>query len=77
MFLTAVIDWYSRFVLSWRLSNSARRPVLPGGVGGGVGRRESPEIFNTDQGVQYTARSFTGGVRLRLRMGSPSGNLVL
>ena len=59
MYLTAVIDWYSRYVLSWGLSNSldgrfcleALEEALRGG---------KPEIFNTDQGVQYTARSFTG-----------------
>jgi putative transposase len=59
MYLTAVIDWYSRHVLSWRLSNSldgrscmeALEEALRGG---------KPEIFNADQGVQYTARSFTG-----------------
>jgi putative transposase len=59
MFLSAVIDWYSRFVLSWRLSNTldgrscleALEAALEGG---------NPEIFNTDQGVQFTARAFTG-----------------
>ena len=59
MDLTAVIDWHGRYVLSWSLSNSldgrfcleALEEALRGG---------KPEIFNTDQGVQYTARSFTG-----------------
>jgi putative transposase len=59
MYLTAVIDWYSRYVLSWRLSNT-----LDGGSclealdeALSMGR---PEIFNTDQGVQFTARAYTG-----------------
>jgi putative transposase len=59
MFLAAVIDWHSRFVLSWRLSNTldgrfcleALEAALKGG---------HPEIFNTDQGSQFTARAFTG-----------------
>jgi putative transposase len=59
MYLTAVIDWFSRYVLSWRLSNTldgrfcleALDVALEGG---------RPEIFNTDQGSQFTARSFTG-----------------
>ena len=59
MYLAAVIDWYSRFVLSWRLSNTldgrfcleALEAALEGG---------RPEIFNTDQGVQFTAKAFTG-----------------
>ena len=41
MYLTAVIDWYSRYVLSWRLSNTLDVDVLPGGVGGGVEPRLS------------------------------------
>jgi putative transposase len=59
MYLTAVIDWYSRYVLSWRLSNT-----LDGGFclealneALSMGR---PQIFNTDQGVQFTARAYTG-----------------
>ena len=59
MYLTAVIDWYSRYVLSWSLSNSLDGrfclETLEEALRGGT-----PEIFNTDQGVQYTARSFTG-----------------
>jgi putative transposase len=59
MFLTAVIDWYSRYVLSWRLSNTLDGrfclEALDAALEGG-----SPEIFNTDQGVQFTARAFTG-----------------
>ncbi|QEH38926.1 Integrase core domain protein [Aquisphaera giovannonii] len=58
MFLAAVIDWHSRFVLSWRLSNTldgrfcleALEAALEGG---------RPEVFNTDQGSRFTARAFT------------------
>jgi putative transposase len=58
MYLTVVMDWFSRYVLSWRLSNTldgrfcldALEESLHGGT---------PEIFNTDQGVQYTAEAFT------------------
>ena len=58
MYLTAVIDWYSRYVLSWRLSNTLDGAVLPGGVGrgvAGVGRRSS-----TPTRGQFTARAYTG-----------------
>lgn len=59
MYLTVVMDWYSRYVLSWRLSNSLEGrfclETLEEALRGG-----KPEIFNTDQGVQYTSRSFTG-----------------
>jgi len=57
MYLTAVMDWHSRFVLAWQLSNSLEGTfcveVLEAALALG-----QPEIFNTDQGVQYTATSF-------------------
>jgi putative transposase len=59
MYLTAAMDWYSRYVLAWRLSNSLEGTfcleALEEALSWGT-----PEIFNTDQGVQYTAAAFTG-----------------
>ena len=59
LYLTAVIDWRSRFVLSWRLSNSLDglfcREVLQEAL-----KQGRPEVFNTDQGAQYTSTQFTG-----------------
>jgi putative transposase len=59
MYLAAVIDWFSRYVIAWRLSNtldgSFCLEMLEEALRGG-----RPEIFNTDQGVQFTAASFTG-----------------
>jgi putative transposase len=58
MYLVAVLDWFSRYVLAWQLSNTLdgrfcqaalRQALLQG----------PPEIFNTDQGVQFTAQAFT------------------
>ena len=58
LYLTAVIDWYSRYVLAWRLSNSLDgmfcREVLQEALTKGL-----PEVFNTDQGSQYTSNEFT------------------
>jgi putative transposase len=62
LYLTAVIDWYSRYVLSWRLSNTmdvefcleALEEALSHG---------SPEVFNTDQGVQFTSMPFTSRLK--------------
>lgn len=59
IYLTAVIDWYSRYVLSWRLSNSmdgsfCREALLDALDGYGT-----PAIFNTDQGAQFTSPLFT------------------
>ncbi len=57
VYLTAVIDWYSRYVLSWRLSNSLENTfcieVLEEAL-----NISKPEIFNTDQGCQYTSKNF-------------------
>jgi putative transposase len=59
MYLAAVIDWYSRYVIAWRLSNtldgSFCLEMLEDALRGG-----KPEVFNTDQGVQFTAAAFTG-----------------
>jgi len=58
MYLTAIIDWYSRYVLSWELSNSLENTfcirVLEDSL-----QQAQPIIFNTDQGSQYTSSSFT------------------
>jgi putative transposase len=61
MYLVAVIDWYSRYVLAWQLSNTldgyfclvALHQALDAG---------RPQIFNTDQGAQFTAHEFTGSL---------------
>jgi putative transposase len=59
MYLAAVIDWFSRYVIAWKLSNtldgSFCTEMLEEALAGG-----RPEIFNTDQGVQFTAAAFTG-----------------
>jgi putative transposase len=59
MYLTAVIDWFSRYVLAWRLSNAleGRFCVEALEEALSIGR---PEIFNTDLGSQFTSREYTG-----------------
>ena len=59
MYLTVVLDWYSRYVLSWRLSNTLDGRFCLEALEEALARG-TPEIFNTDQGVQYTAAAFTG-----------------
>src|SRR4051794_36384767 len=59
MYLAAVIDWYSRYVIAWRLSNTMDGSFcveLPEEAL----RSGKPEVFNTDQGAQFTAEAFTG-----------------
>src|SRR5271168_4595319 len=58
MYLTAVIDWYSRYVLSWRLSNTLDVGFCLEALEEALGRG-CPEVFNTDQGVQFTSEAYT------------------
>lgn len=58
MYLTAVIDWYSRYVISWRLSNTVDGQFCLACLQDAL-QVGKPAIFNTDQGVQFTAKAFT------------------
>jgi putative transposase len=58
MYLAAVIDWYSRYVLAWRLSNTLDGSFCLEMLDEALSRGR-PEVFNTDQGVQFTAAAFT------------------
>jgi putative transposase len=59
MYLVAVMDWYSRKVLSWRVSNTLDADFCVEAVEEAIGRFGPPEIFNTDQGAQFTSQAFT------------------
>ena len=59
MYLVAVIDWYSRYVLAWQLSNTLDGYFCLDTLEQAL-ERGRPEIFNTDQGAQFTAHRFTG-----------------
>jgi len=59
MYLVAVMDWYSRKVLSWRLSNTLDTEFCVDALEDAINRFGSPDIFNTDQGAQFTSKSFT------------------
>jgi putative transposase len=63
MYLTAVIDWYSRFVLSWRLSNTLDVEFCLEALNEALLRFGCPEVFNTDQGAQFTSTLFTSRVK--------------
>ncbi len=58
VYLVAIMDWYSRFVLSWRLSNTLDASFCVEALKEALSWRQ-PEIFNTDQGVQFTSSGFT------------------
>jgi putative transposase len=59
LYLVAIIDWYSRKVLSWRLSNSLDTHFCVEALNEALRRFGAPEIFNTDQGAQFTSEAFT------------------
>ncbi len=58
-YLTAVIDWYSRKILSWRISNTMDTSFCIEVVEEALNMYGKPDIFNTDQGSQYTSNEFT------------------
>ncbi len=59
IYLTVIMDWFSRKVLSWRLSNSLDSSFCVDALEEAIHRYGKPEIFNTDQGSQYTGDAFT------------------
>ncbi len=59
-YLVAIIDWYSRKVLAWRLSNTLDSDFCVEALEEALQRFGTPEIFNTDQGAQFTSEAFTG-----------------
>jgi Transposase and inactivated derivatives len=60
MYLVAVMDWYSRKVLSWRLSNTMDTDFCVSALEEALARYGVPDIFNTDQGSQFSSYAFTG-----------------
>ncbi|GAA6203202.1 hypothetical protein NBRC116599_44290 [Aquicoccus sp. SU-CL01552] len=59
LYLVAIMDWYSRKVLSWRLSNSMDAGFCIEALREALAKYGTPEIFNTDQGSQFTSADFT------------------
>ncbi len=59
-YLMAIIDWYSRYVLSWRLSNTLEAGFCVEALEEALRLYPAPEIFNSDQGSQFTCQEFTG-----------------
>ena len=62
LYLTAVMDWYSRYVISWQISNSLDVSFCLEVLHGALLQRPAPKIFNTDQGSQYTSDDHTGAL---------------
>jgi putative transposase len=58
LYLVAIMDWYSRKVLSWRLSNTLDAEFCVETLNDAISQYGAPEIFNTDQGSQFTGFKF-------------------
>jgi len=58
MYLIAIIDWYSRYVLSWKLSNTMTVEFCKACLQEAIDNFSTPELFNTDQGSQFTSEKF-------------------
>jgi putative transposase len=70
LYLVAIMDWYSRYVLAWRLSNTLEADFCVAALEQALSLGQ-PEIFNTDQGSQFTSEAFTGllleqGIRISM-----------
>jgi putative transposase len=82
LYLVAIIDWYSRYVLSWRLSNTLEADFCVEALEEAL-QKGRPDTFNTDQGAQFTSEDFTGllerhGVRISMDgKGRYSDNLFI
>ena len=60
VYLAAVVDWFSRRVLSWRLSITMEAAFCVEALEEAIAKHGRPDIFNTDQGSQFTSEAFTG-----------------
>ena len=63
VYLTVVMDWHSRYVLSWEVSVTMEEDFCVSALESALRRHGHPQIFNTDQGAQYTAEAFTGTLK--------------
>ena len=71
LYLVAIMDWASRYVLVWRLSNTLDAGFCTDALDQALARHGAPEIFNTGQGSQFTSLAFTGrlqaaGIRISM-----------
>jgi len=76
LYLVAIIDWFSRAVLAWRLSNTMDAAFCVEALEAALARFGAPEIFNTDQGGQFTSVAFTGRLEPASAPGSSSTTIA-
>lgn len=60
MYLTAIIDWYSRYIVGWELSDTLDTAPVLAAIKKAISKHGKPEIINSDQGSQFTSEDYTG-----------------
>jgi putative transposase len=70
-YLVAIMDWYSRRVLTWRVSNTLDTEFCVEALEEALWRYGTPDIFNSDQGVQFTSEAFTATVPASVTASTP------
>jgi transposase InsO family protein len=74
LYLVAIMDWYSRKVLAWRLSNTMDAEFCVEALKDALANHGTPEIFNTDQGSQFTSSSWIEGLTdAKIKISMPLG----
>ena len=63
MYLTAIIDWYSRFIVGWELSDTLDTAPVLGALKTAIAKHGTPAIINSDQGSQFTSDAYMGFLR--------------
>jgi putative transposase len=63
LYLVAIIDWFSRYVLAWQLSNTLETEFCIDALEDALSGSRRPEVFNSDQGSQFTSKAFTGRLK--------------
>ena len=63
LYLAAIMDWATRYALAWRLSNTTDTGLCLEALNEALSCYGKPEIFNTDQGSQFTSLAFTGALK--------------
>jgi putative transposase len=63
IYLAAVVDWFTRRVLAWKLSITMETSFCIEALDEALSKNEKPEIFNTDQGSQFTSEAFAGRLK--------------
>ena len=63
LYLVAIMDWFSRKMLAWRLSNTMDADFCVAALEEAIARHGRPDIFNTDQGSQFTSFAFTATLK--------------